>query len=174
MQHCLSLWPASVCTVIYFMSVRFCREERNCRELKQISCKSEELTALLWNITTAAPRGACVQREAAMRSNGCCCTLPLCCPQSTPSLSCVSSPLCYQTQRCPTALSPPVALRDQRDTRSARPNAAPLPAVMRCLGVPSRVVTNYNSAHDTNGNLVIDRYLSETGMEERRSTDMIW
>lgn len=46
--------------------------------------------------------------------------------------------------------------------------------VMRCLGVPSRVVTNYNSAHDTNGNLVIDRYLSETGMEERRSTDMIW
>ncbi|NWH82050.1 TGM2 glutamyltransferase, partial [Piaya cayana] len=46
--------------------------------------------------------------------------------------------------------------------------------VMRCLGVPSRVVTNYNSAHDTNGNLVIDRYLSETGEEERRSKDMIW
>ncbi|XP_052540204.1 protein-glutamine gamma-glutamyltransferase 2 isoform X2 [Tympanuchus pallidicinctus] len=46
--------------------------------------------------------------------------------------------------------------------------------VMRCLGVPSRVVTNYNSAHDTNGNLVIDRYLSEDGVEERRSRDMIW
>ncbi|XP_010193224.1 PREDICTED: protein-glutamine gamma-glutamyltransferase 2, partial [Mesitornis unicolor] len=46
--------------------------------------------------------------------------------------------------------------------------------VLRCLGVPSRVVTNYNSAHDTNGNLVIDRYLSETGKEERRSRDMIW
>uniref|UniRef100_A0A8C3L0U4 Protein-glutamine gamma-glutamyltransferase 2 n=1 Tax=Chrysolophus pictus TaxID=9089 RepID=A0A8C3L0U4_CHRPC len=46
--------------------------------------------------------------------------------------------------------------------------------VMRCLGVPSRVVTNYNSAHDTNGNLVIDRYLSEAGVEERRSRDMIW
>ncbi|NXX41734.1 TGM2 glutamyltransferase, partial [Tricholaema leucomelas] len=46
--------------------------------------------------------------------------------------------------------------------------------VMRCLGIPSRVVTNYNSAHDTNGNLVIDRYLSETGQEERRSRDMIW
>lgn len=45
---------------------------------------------------------------------------------------------------------------------------------MRCLGIPSRVVTNYNSAHDTNGNLVIDRYLSETGQEERRSRDMIW
>ncbi|XP_065610599.1 protein-glutamine gamma-glutamyltransferase 2 [Cyrtonyx montezumae] len=46
--------------------------------------------------------------------------------------------------------------------------------VMRCLGVPCRVVTNYNSAHDTNGNLVIDRYLSEAGVEERRSKDMIW
>lgn len=46
--------------------------------------------------------------------------------------------------------------------------------VMRCLGVPSRVVTNYNSAHDTNGNLVIDRYLNETGEEDRRSRDMIW
>ncbi|KFV68371.1 Protein-glutamine gamma-glutamyltransferase 2, partial [Dryobates pubescens] len=46
--------------------------------------------------------------------------------------------------------------------------------VMRCLGIPSRVVTNYNSAHDTNGNLVIDRYLSETGELERRSRDMIW
>ncbi|XP_031412434.1 protein-glutamine gamma-glutamyltransferase 2 [Meleagris gallopavo] len=46
--------------------------------------------------------------------------------------------------------------------------------VMRCLGVPCRVVTNYNSAHDTNGNLVIDRYLSEEGVEERRSRDMIW
>ncbi|NXU53565.1 TGM2 glutamyltransferase, partial [Turnix velox] len=46
--------------------------------------------------------------------------------------------------------------------------------VMRCLGIPSRVVTNYNSAHDTNGNLLIDRYLSEMGEEERRSRDMIW
>ncbi|NWU89563.1 TGM2 glutamyltransferase, partial [Upupa epops] len=46
--------------------------------------------------------------------------------------------------------------------------------VMRCLGIPSRVVTNYHSAHDTNGNLIIDRYLSETGEEEQRSKDMIW
>ncbi|KAM7090527.1 protein-glutamine gamma-glutamyltransferase 2 [Ciconia maguari] len=46
--------------------------------------------------------------------------------------------------------------------------------VMRCLGIPSRVVTNYSSAHDTNSNLVIDRYLNETGDEDRRSRDMIW
>ncbi|KFP80699.1 Protein-glutamine gamma-glutamyltransferase 2, partial [Acanthisitta chloris] len=46
--------------------------------------------------------------------------------------------------------------------------------VMRCLGVPSRVVTNYNSAHDTNANLIIDRYLNETGGQERQSWDKIW
>lgn len=55
-----------------------------------------------------------------------------------------------------------------------QPTLPHFPAVMRCLGVPSRVVTNYNSAHDTNGNLVIDRYMNETGVEERRSKDMIW
>lgn len=54
------------------------------------------------------------------------------------------------------------------------PLTLPCPPVLRCLGIPSRVVTNYNSAHDTNGNLVIDRYLSETGEEERHSRDMIW
>ncbi|NXY92176.1 TGM2 glutamyltransferase, partial [Alcedo cyanopectus] len=46
--------------------------------------------------------------------------------------------------------------------------------VMRCLGIPSRVITNYSSAHDTNGNLVIDCYFNETGNEERRSRDSIW
>ncbi|NXU06552.1 TGM2 glutamyltransferase, partial [Buphagus erythrorhynchus] len=46
--------------------------------------------------------------------------------------------------------------------------------VMRCLGIPSRVVTNYNSAHDTNANLTIDRYINEKGEQERQSRDMIW
>ncbi|NWX95064.1 TGM2 glutamyltransferase, partial [Nothoprocta ornata] len=57
---------------------------------------------------------------------------------------------------------------------SCPPASRPMPAVLRCLGIASRVVTNYNSAHDTNGNLVIDRYLSETGEAERRSKDSIW
>ncbi|KAF2974970.1 hypothetical protein EK904_014756 [Melospiza melodia maxima] len=46
--------------------------------------------------------------------------------------------------------------------------------VMRCLGIPSRVVTNYNSAHDTNANLTIDRYVNERGEQERQSWDKIW
>lgn len=71
-------------------------------------------------------------------------------------------------------LHKPGALWDEIHVIPKPPSPCPAPAVMRCLGVPSRVVTNYNSAHDTNGNLVIDRYLNETGEEDRRSRDMIW
>lgn len=45
---------------------------------------------------------------------------------------------------------------------------------MRVLGIPCRVVTNFNSAHDTNGNLVIEEYYTETGQKLKRSTDSIW
>ncbi|CAF96527.1 unnamed protein product, partial [Tetraodon nigroviridis] len=48
------------------------------------------------------------------------------------------------------------------------------PAVMRVLGIPCRVVTNFNSAHDTNGNLVIEEYYSETGVKLNHSNDSIW
>lgn len=45
---------------------------------------------------------------------------------------------------------------------------------MRVLGIPCRVVTNFNSAHDTNGNLLIEEFYSETGMKLNRSKDSIW
>ncbi|XP_076013105.1 protein-glutamine gamma-glutamyltransferase 2 [Genypterus blacodes] len=46
--------------------------------------------------------------------------------------------------------------------------------VMRLLGIPCRVVTNYESAHDTNGNLSIDVYHADYGVMERESPDSIW
>jgi len=45
---------------------------------------------------------------------------------------------------------------------------------MRVLGIPCRVITNFNSAHDTNNNLVIEEYYSETGQKLKYSNDSIW
>ncbi|KAJ8400563.1 hypothetical protein AAFF_G00393320 [Aldrovandia affinis] len=47
-------------------------------------------------------------------------------------------------------------------------------SVSRALGIPCRVITNYLSAHDTNSNLVIERYVDENGQPVQRSKDMIW
>ncbi|XP_072307917.1 transglutaminase 5, like [Eucyclogobius newberryi] len=52
--------------------------------------------------------------------------------------------------------------------------AAVMCTVMRVLGVPCRVVTNYNSAHDTNNNLVIEEYYTKTGLKLNGSKDSIW
>ncbi|XP_053301697.1 transglutaminase 5, like [Pleuronectes platessa] len=52
--------------------------------------------------------------------------------------------------------------------------AAVMCTVMRVLGIPCRVVTNFNSAHDTNGNLAIEEYYSETGEKLKHSKDSIW
>ncbi|XP_072539448.1 transglutaminase 5, like [Salminus brasiliensis] len=46
--------------------------------------------------------------------------------------------------------------------------------VMRALGIPARVVTNFDSAHDTNGNLVIEEFYTETGEKLPRGQDSIW
>ncbi|KAL8179821.1 UNVERIFIED_CONTAM: hypothetical protein K2H54_073247 [Gekko kuhli] len=53
--------------------------------------------------------------------------------------------------------------------------AAVMCTVMRCLGIPARVVTNFNSGHDTDGNLVIDVFYDKTGqLLPRESKDSVW
>nr|AAA40420.1 transglutaminase [Mus musculus] len=46
--------------------------------------------------------------------------------------------------------------------------------VLRCLGIPTRVVTNYNSAHDQNSNLLIEYFRNEFGELETNKSEMIW
>ncbi|KAM4534026.1 coagulation factor XIII A chain-like [Odontesthes bonariensis] len=46
---------------------------------------------------------------------------------------------------------------------------------LRCLGIPGRVITNFNSAHDNTGNLITELIFKEVGIPDRRNTrDSIW
>ncbi|KAJ8259452.1 hypothetical protein GJAV_G00169420 [Gymnothorax javanicus] len=52
--------------------------------------------------------------------------------------------------------------------------AAVMCTVLRCLGIPCRPVTNYESAHDTHGNLIIDEFYSDYGVKPKESHDSVW
>lgn len=47
-------------------------------------------------------------------------------------------------------------------------------AVMRFLGIPCRVVTNFVSAHDKNNSLTIDEYFDDYGLKAKQDSDSIW
>lgn len=47
--------------------------------------------------------------------------------------------------------------------------------VLRCLGIPARVVTNYFSAHDNDANLQMDIFLEEDGnVNSKLTKDSVW
>ncbi|XP_058499984.1 protein-glutamine gamma-glutamyltransferase 5-like isoform X1 [Solea solea] len=52
--------------------------------------------------------------------------------------------------------------------------ASVLCTVMRVLGIPSRVVTVFNAAHDCNANMKIEEFYSSTGEKLNLSKDSIW
>ncbi|XP_037627413.1 protein-glutamine gamma-glutamyltransferase 5-like isoform X2 [Sebastes umbrosus] len=52
--------------------------------------------------------------------------------------------------------------------------ASVLCTVMRVLGIPSRVVTVFNAAHDGDGNLKIQEFYTSTGEKLNLSKDSIW
>ncbi|KAJ7332320.1 hypothetical protein JRQ81_014500 [Phrynocephalus forsythii] len=83
----------------------------------------------------------------------------------------------------PTQWSGSVAILRQWDRTGGRPVkygqcwvfAAVLCTVMRCLGIPTRLVTNFDSAHEKNGDLVVDVYYDATGrLLPLEPKDSIW
>ncbi|KAM6924926.1 protein-glutamine gamma-glutamyltransferase 2-like [Xenentodon cancila] len=52
--------------------------------------------------------------------------------------------------------------------------ASVLCTVMRVLGIPSRVVTVFNAAHDTDANMTIEEFYTSTGEKLSLSKDSIW
>ncbi|XP_040293041.1 protein-glutamine gamma-glutamyltransferase E-like [Bufo bufo] len=52
--------------------------------------------------------------------------------------------------------------------------AAVMCTVLRCLGIPTRVITNFNSAHNTDGNMAIDMHYDPEGKFLETSNDSIW
>ena len=47
-------------------------------------------------------------------------------------------------------------------------------SVCRCLGIPTRSVTNFDSAHDTDSSMTIDSHWDEDGEPIEDMNDSVW
>ncbi|KAM5243479.1 protein-glutamine gamma-glutamyltransferase Z [Hipposideros larvatus] len=89
----------------------------------------------------------------------------------------------YSTGVSPLEWNGSVAILRQWSARGGQPVkygqcwvfAAVMCTVMRCLGVPTRVVSNFRSAHNVDGNLTIDTYYDRNAeMLSAKKQDKIW
>ncbi|KAM4713874.1 protein-glutamine gamma-glutamyltransferase 2-like [Anableps anableps] len=88
----------------------------------------------------------------------------------------------YQDGTCPTRWLSSVRILQQWYKNSCRAVkygqcwvfAGVMCTVMRFFGIPCRVVTNFESAHDTNSSLTIDEYFDDYGLKPMGGSDSIW
>ena len=48
------------------------------------------------------------------------------------------------------------------------------PAVLRALGIPTRSVTNFESAHDSDASMTIDFHFDQEGNPVEELNDSVW
>uniref|UniRef100_A0A3Q2QT87 Protein-glutamine gamma-glutamyltransferase 2 n=1 Tax=Fundulus heteroclitus TaxID=8078 RepID=A0A3Q2QT87_FUNHE len=88
----------------------------------------------------------------------------------------------YQGGTCPTRWNSSVTILQQWYNNSCMAVkfgqcwvfAAVMCTVMRFFGIPCRVVTNFDSAHDENNSLTIDEYFDEYGLKSTEGSERIW
>ncbi|KAM7150972.1 protein-glutamine gamma-glutamyltransferase 5-like [Macrochelys suwanniensis] len=89
----------------------------------------------------------------------------------------------YSSSICPSEWNGNIVILRQWDAAGGQPVkyeqcwvfAAVMCTVMRCLGIPTRLITNFESDHKKDGNLIADEFCDTTGrVLASDSKDTMW